>query len=89
MASQEKKIINVETEIKGLGKPFQWGDEIKSPEEKPKLEDESHSYTSVSELLEDEDEIEKKRLEEYFKNCRTLKSLNKSSIIDPSGKPTL
>jgi len=72
MASQEKEIINVETEIKVLEKPFQWGDEIKSPEEKPKPEDDSHSYTSVSELLEDEEEIQKKRLEEYFNKLSNI-----------------
>ena len=75
MASQEKKTINVETEIKGLEKPFQWGDELGSPREKSESEVDRHSYTSITELLEDEEKIEKKRLEEYFQ-----KSFHKASI---------
>lgn len=72
MASREKKIINVETEIKGSEKPFQWGDELGSPREKSESEVDNHSYTSVAELLEDKEKIEKKRLEEYFQKLSNV-----------------
>lgn len=68
MTSQGKEVIPVKTEIKPPEIPFQWGDELKSQEKKPDGDVDGPSYTSVSDLLKDEKEMEKKRLEEYYKN---------------------
>ncbi len=54
-------------EIQREEKPFQWGDEKELSKEDVVLEEEIvKTYTSVVELLADEDENERKRLEKYF-----------------------
>jgi hypothetical protein len=57
-------------------KPFIWGDEIESPkEDEAEKDNDGQSHTSVAELLEDEEEREKKRLEEHL------------SKVDQANKP--
>lgn len=52
-------------------KPWQWGDESENPDnrlgEKPKTGEDIHTYTSVTELLEDEIKEDLERLEVFFK----------------------
>ena len=53
--------------------PFRWVDELGVSETKPKLENDGHTFTSVTEMLADERMIEEKMLNEHLKRM----------IIDP------
>lgn len=51
-----------------------WGDEINPPKNQPAEEFQGKTYTSVVELLADEEAAEIKRLEEFFALMSKLKN---------------
>ncbi len=73
------------SEIEGQERSFQWGDEVEAPEVISEPEDNSPSYISVAELLDNELDIEIKRLVELDIEIKGLKDVNLE--IDPSKKP--
>lgn len=72
-------------EVGGQERPFQWGDEIGVPGVGSGPEDDSLSYTSVAELLDNELDIEIKRLVELDTEIKGLNDANFET--DPSKKP--
>lgn len=74
MTENEKHIQEpfLTPEIEGQKIPFQWGDEIRVPGVESESEDDL-SYTSVAELLDNELDIEIKRLIELDTEIKGLK----------------
>lgn len=72
-------------EVERQERPFQWDDEIGVPGVESGLEEISPSYTSVAELLDNELDIEIKRLVELDVEIKGLKDINFET--DPSKKP--
>lgn len=62
--SKDKTVLK--KEIKG-GAPWTWGDESKPPMISDEIAGEDKTFSTVGELLEYEEELEKKRLEKFIK----------------------